>query len=445
MRRRVDPHAQEEPGDRAAPSPAVERDDLLKGLGMPDVSTSHSAPAHPYADLGTTKKVLLVATTFTSYMLFAVAWNWGDMYVTSLGFSASRTAVMTNAITLAQVVGSIVAANVIVQLGTRKAYTLAGALIVFGGLVSLTQAFPLVFFIRFVMGLGGALMVVMGSAIAAKVLTGRDLQIANGIGSVAFNTGLAVAITFGVRFSGRPTIAVVIAATLSIILLVTWLVVSKMVLKPEQAQEAAVDHSYTMADGFKEWFNWVFALAYTGLLSYYIVAFTFMDPSTIRWVIYAGIVGALSGTVVSARVEDRLKPVIVVWSALAQVIAAASVLALAGHRLEVLIGVILGFVIFFPMPFFVQTAFIRPGVTPRQIAVTFSIFWAVSYAGSVFIIQIFAWIADATGGLIPGSNVPVSVAPMIFIVIAEASFLIGTFFIWRWFKAQNAFSEEITA
>ena len=371
---------------------------------MPDVSTSHSAPAHPYADLGTTKKVLLVATTFTSYMLFAVAWNWGDMYVTSLGFSASRTAVMTNAITLAQVVGSIVAANVIVQLGTRKAYTLAGALIVFGGLVSLTQAFPLVFFIRFVMGLGGALMVVMGSAIA-----------------------------------------VVIAATLSIILLVTWLVVSKMVLKPEQAQEAAVDHSYTMADGFKEWFNWVFALAYTGLLSYYIVAFTFMDPSTIRWVIYAGIVGALSGTVVSARVEDRLKPVIVVWSALAQVIAAASVLALAGHRLEVLIGVILGFVIFFPMPFFVQTAFIRPGVTPRQIAVTFSIFWAVSYAGSVFIIQIFAWIADATGGLIPGSNVPVSVAPMIFIVIAEASFLIGTFFIWRWFKAQNAFSEEITA
>ena len=26
-----------------------------------------------------------------------------------------------------------------------------------------------------------------------------------------------------------------------------------------------------------------------------------------------------------------------------------------------------------------------------------------------------------------------------------ASFLIGTFFIWRWFKAQKAFSEEITA
>ena len=215
-----------------------------------------------------------------------------------------------------------------------------------------------------------------------------------------------------------------------------------MVLGPGGPQEVAKDTSYTMADGFKEWFNWVFALAYTGLLSYYIVAFTFMDPSTIRWVVYAGIVGALSGTIVSARVEDRVKPIVVVWCGLAQVIAAAGVLAMSGHRLEILIGVILGIVIFFPMPFFVQTAFIRPGVTPRQIAVTFSIFWAVSYGGSVFIIMIFAWIADATGGLIPGTNIPASVAPMIFIVVAEASFLIGTYFIWRWFKKQQIFEDE---
>ncbi len=410
---------------------------------MSDTKTSPTAQAvHPYADLSSARKILLVATTFCSYMLFAVAWNWGDMYVTSLGFSASRTAVMTNAITLAQVLGSLVAANIIVKLGTRNAYTLAGALIIFGGVVSLTQAFPLVFFIRFVMGLGGALMVVMGSAIAAKVLAGRDLQVANGINSVAFNTGLAVAMTFGVRVFGRPVLGVLIAASLSLILLVVWLVISKMILRPEAPQEVAKDTSYTMADGFKEWFNWVFALAYTGLLSYYIVAFTFMDPSTIRWVVYAGIVGALSGTIVSARVEDRVKPIVVVWCGLAQVIAAAGVLAMSGHRLEILIGVILGIVIFFPMPFFVQTAFIRPGVTPRQIAVTFSIFWAVSYGGSVFIIMIFAWIADATGGLIPGTNIPASVAPMIFIVVAEASFLIGTYFIWRWFKKQQIFEDE---
>lgn len=383
-----------------------------------------------------TMRFLVAAMLFLSYMLFAVAWNWGDLYVRSLGFTASRTALMTNAITIAQVVGSLVAANVLLRVGPRKAFTLASALIVFGGLVSLTDAFPVIFFIRFVLGLGGALMVVLLSGIVARILTGRALQVANGVNSVAFNTGLAVAMTFGMRMNEDPAFAVVLAASLSLALLVLWLVVSRLGLRG-MAKAKAVDTSYTMRHGFREWFNWVFALAYTGLLSYYIVAFTFMDAGTIRWVVYAGVVGALAGTLVSARVPDRVKPVIVVVCAALQIAAAAAVLAMGGHRLEVLVGVILGLVIFFPMPFFVQLAFIRPGVTPRQIAVTFSIFWAVSYAGSVVIIQAFAWIADATGGLGP-DNTPVSTAPMIFIVIVEATFLIGAFLIWRWFQRQWA-------
>ena len=37
-------------------------------------------------------RFLIAAMLFLSYMLFAVAWNWGDLYVRSLGFTASRTA-----------------------------------------------------------------------------------------------------------------------------------------------------------------------------------------------------------------------------------------------------------------------------------------------------------------------------------------------------------------
>jgi lipid-A-disaccharide synthase-like uncharacterized protein len=119
----------------------------------------------------------------------------------------------------------------------------------------------------------------------------------------------------------------------------------------------------------------------------------------------------------------------VVIAAAAQLISAAAVLALSESRFATLVGVILGLAIFFPMPFFVQLAFLRPGVTAREISVTFSIFWAVSYAGSVVIIQVFAWIADATGGLSGG--VPVSNVPLIFIVIMEAGFLVGTFLLAR--------------
>ncbi|MDQ7992643.1 MAG: MFS transporter [Propionicimonas sp.] len=408
---------------------------------MSNATATAKAPADEGA--GSAVKILLSAMLFLSYMLFAVAWNWGDLYVRSLGFSASRTALMTNAITLAQVIGSLVAANVLLRLGPRHAFTLASGLIVFGGLVALTDAFPVIFFIRFVLGLGGALMVVLLSGIVARLLTGRALQIANGVNSVAFNTGLAVALTFSVQMGANPAFAVVLAACLSLVLLVAWLFVARLGLRAEAPRAQAADASYTMRDGFREWFNWVFALAYTGLLSYYIVAFTFMDPQTIRWVVYAGVVGALGGTVVSARVDDRLKPVIVVACGAAQIVAAAAVLTLADHRLAVLAGVVLGLVIFFPMPFFVQLAFLRPDTTPRQIAVTFSIFWAVSYAGSVVFIQIFAWIADATGGLAGG--VPVSSAPMVFIVIVEATFLVGTLLLWRWFKKQWALSQEQSA
>ena len=69
------------------------------------------------------------------------------------------------------------------------------------------------FVIRFVLGLGGALAVVFMSAIVAKVFEGRELQVVNGVNSVAFNTGLAVALTATARTNlsdpvlGRVTIS----------------------------------------------------------------------------------------------------------------------------------------------------------------------------------------------------------------------------------------------
>lgn len=411
----------------------------MSGTSTEREASSNDAPEPAAGDRqpATGVKFLLAAILFLGYFLFAFGWRAGDAYVASLGFNASRTALMTNAITIAQVVGSLVAANVLLRVGPRRAYVISSALIIFGGVVALFDAFPVVFFIRFVLGLGGALAVVFMSGIVAKVLTGRALQIANGINSVAFNTGLAVALTFAAQMAADPIAAVLTAAAASAVILVAWLVVSPIALRGASTQEQHVDESFTMRDGFRDWFNWVFALAYTGLLSYYIVAFTFMDADTIRWVVYAGIVGALSGTYFAARTSDRLKPRIVVIAAAAQLVSAAAVLAFTDHRFAVVVGILLGLAIFFPMPFFVQLAFIRPGATPRTISVTFSIFWAVSYAGSVIFIQVFAWIADATGGLGAG-NVPVSNTPLIFIVLVESTFLIGAILLARYFARIRA-------
>lgn len=375
-------------------------------------------------------KFAVSATLFLSYAFFAFAWRAGDAYVATLNFGGSERAFLTNALTIAQALGSLVAANVLLRLGARKAFVLSSILIVFGGTIAFTTAFPLVFFIRFVLGIGGALTVVFMSGIVASLLTGRALQVANGVNSVAFNTGMALALTVIPLVSGDPGTLTLISAVISAAILVLWLVLSRQVPKTAGGQRPD-EASYTMRDGFGDWFNWIFALAYTGLLSYYIVAFTFMDPETIRWVIYAGVIGALSGTLVAARVPDRLKPTVVVIAAAAQLVTAAAMLALSEHRFAALVGVLLGLVIFFPMPFFVQLAFLRTGVTPRQVAVTFSIFWAVSYGVSAIIIQIFGWLVDHTGGFQEGSSQPASLTPLVFIVIIESTFLIGSILLAR--------------
>ena len=60
-------------------------------------------------------KFAVSATLFLTYMAYAMAWQAGDHYIRSLGFTTSETALLTNAITLAQVVGSLAAANVMLK------------------------------------------------------------------------------------------------------------------------------------------------------------------------------------------------------------------------------------------------------------------------------------------------------------------------------------------
>ncbi len=400
------------------------------------LAAADRAPARAGQTLTPATSYAIAALLFATYMLFAVAWRSGDFYVATLGLSASRTALLTNAITIAQVIGSLAAANVLLKLGVRKAFALSSILIILGFALALVEAYPIVFAIRFTLGLGGALTAVYLSAIVARVLSGTALQIANGVNSVAFNVGLAIVLTFAVPIGRNPQAAIFAAAAFSTVALVLWLVLSKHV--PEASGAAADEEShYTMRHGFGDSFNWIFALAYAGLLSYYLVAFTFMDFTTVRWVVYAGVVGALSGTAVAAKTSNDRKPLVVVACAAAQIVTAALMLALSHSPVAAFIGVLLGLSMFFPMPFFVQLAFMRPGATPRRISVTFSIFWAVSYAVSVVILQIFGWITDATGGLGP-DNTPMSATPLTFIVVVEGGFLVGALLLARYFRKARA-------
>lgn len=367
------------------------------------------------------KKYAIEIILFMTYTLFAMSWKTGDILIASYGFSTSQSAILTNAINASKVIGCISAAGIITKLGNRKTFTYSTFLIVLGILLPFVQSFSLIFIIRFVLGLGGALVLVAINPIVSKLFSGEELTVVNGLNAVAFNVGLAVVLTFIRPIATSPKTFIIILSLIVFGGLILWLILSKELednsnnTNQEEVKLAAKE--YTIVDGLKDKFNIIFSLSYSGLLAFYLVAFTFMKAENVVFVIYAGVIGALVGTFWAKKFEDKLKLVRI--SAFLQLVSAIGFIAYYDYSLVKVIGLLLGFFIFFPMPAFVTLAFTRKDVTPRKISVTFSIFWSISYLVSIVLLQIFAFLTDNTENMI---------IPFIFIICAEAFFFIGTTF-----------------
>ncbi len=361
------------------------------------------------------KKYMIEVILFLTYMLFAMSWKAGDILVAKLGFSATESAIMTNAINIAKILGSLSAAMFIAKLGNRKVFTVSTLLITMGILIPFVNGFSTIFLIRFILGFGGALVLVTINPIVAKIFEGDELPVVNGLNSVAFNVGIAMSLTLSKGISANPTLAIKIISGILLIGVVMWLPLSKELEENKLTNIAKAEiENYNIWDGFKESFNWVFSLSYSGILGFYLVSFTFMKAENVKYVIYAGVIGALLGTFQAKKFKDKLKLVRI--SSLLQVISGILFVVYYNDPIVKVIGVALGFFIFFPMPAYVTLAFSRPNSTPRKISVTFSIFWAVSYSVSIILIQIFAFLKDTMG-----DNIALT-----FILASLASMFIGT-------------------
>ena len=381
-------------------------------------------------ELSNQKKVYIECILFLTYALFAMTWKAGDILIAGYGFNGSQSSLMTNAITIAKIIGSLGTVMVIKKLGTRKTFIVSTLLIAGGVLLPFTKIFPLIFTIRFILGLGGALVLVTINPVVSKLFNGKSLTIVNGLNAVAFNVGLAVVFTFYGQIKANPILVIQAISIILIILIGGWISLTSF-MKEENTnnQNSTEADEYTMKDGFKDKFNWVFSLSYSGLLSFYLVAFGFMKPENVIWVIYAGVIGALVGTFSAGKITNKLKLVRI--SSFLQFMSAVGFILLREHDIAKVMGFLLGFFIFMPMAAYVTLAFTRKNVTTKKISVTFSIFWAVSYGVSVLMIQIFGIIKDNTGSM---------GAPLMFILFVESTFFIGTTF---FLKDENKTQEVV--
>lgn len=386
-----------------------------------------------------THRYLVEGLVFTSYVLFAMAWVGGTASMGSIMASMhidslASASFISGAVTLAKIVGTFSAAYVAVKFGIKYAFLLAALLIVVGIVTPFATNYELLLVSRFLMGLGGAFMIVYFNPIVMLWFAPEDRPVINGLNAVAFNVGTAI-ILWGMTginaITGSWQSSLVLFSAASLILAILWLLVKFDTPAATGHAAGAEPAIYGYLEGLKDQFNWAYAFTYSGLLSFYICLFTFYPQAGIsqsKWVIGFGIVGTIAGMLYSRKNPLRLP--IIRWSGLIIVITVLGLSFSTQPWLQVLCAIVLGFFIFFPVTALVSIPHELPMMTGQKITVVFSLFWSISYLVSTIVLWVFGKLVDLSDGSYFGSFVMITI-------------LSGTVFVGSYFLPETGKPKEL--
>jgi len=388
-----------------------------------------------------TNKYLVASVVFISYTLFAMAWVGGTASMNQIMSamevdSLASASFISGAVTLAKIVGTFIAAWLALKLGIKYAFFVSGLLISVGLLTPLAPNYELLLVSRFLMGLGGAFMIVYFNPIVMAWFEPQERPTINGINAVAFNVGTGIILWQMTHFnnitgSWQGTLTVFSLA--SIAFSFAWLLVnnpkgevlnqnSESQDSQSPAQQVELTEHYSYLDGLRDKFNWIYALTYSGILAFYICLFTFYPKAGISQsalVIGAGIIGTISGIIYSKKVTTRLP--VIRWSGLIVIITVAGLSFSSSQGLQTISAMALGFFIFFPVTALVTIPHELPKMNVQKITVVFSLFYSISYLVATVVLWGFGKLVDVNNG-------DFSVA-FLLICIVSSTFFIGSFFL----------------
>lgn len=375
-----------------------------------------------------TNKYLVEALVFISYVLFAMAWVGGtasmNQIMASMEVESLATAsFISGAVTIAKIVGTFSAAWLAVKYGIKYAFFISGLFISIGLLTPFAPNYELLLLSRFLMGLGGAFMIVYFNPIVMHWFDAHERPVVNGLNAVAFNVGTGVILWFMSdinAFAGSWKTSLILFSLASLVFSIVWLLVKfePSLEDPKSAKNNEPSYSYLHA--LKDKFVWTYALTYSGLLAFYICLFTFYPKAGIsqsKWVIGFGIIGTLAGIVYSKKNPLRLP--VMRWSGLIMSLSLYGLSFSQNDLLQVACAIVLGFFIFFPVTALVTIPHELPNMTGAKITVIFSLFYSISYLLSTIILWGFGKLVDMNQG-----DYSVS---LLFITLLSTTFFFGSF------------------
>lgn len=370
---------------------------------MENVTKQNSSRAH-----------IIEIIMFLSYAFFAVNWIAGTTLTPQIMEhfdlkSFSSATFISNAITIAKIIGNLMAAKILIKLYPKKAITLAALLIVGGSFLGVFAPSYLIFVIaRFIMGFGGALFVVYFGPIVMNYYSADKRAMVNGINAAAYNVGSILAMIIVapvINWLVTWQKSMMFFAVCSLVLLVAWLIFGEdFEINKPAASTAKAEDEYTLGQALKEKFTYVFPFTYAGLLTLYIVVLTIfpisdgapVDPKFLSaTVAIAGVVGAAVGIGAAKKFAKRLP--IIRWSGLLMSLSGLAMVLTDSTSVALIAAAFLGFFMFVPMTALVTIPQEMPGMTPSKLTLIMGIFWSFSYIFETFFYFVIGMIIDNAG------------------------------------------------
>ncbi|MBA6265471.1 MAG: MFS transporter [Colwellia sp.] len=352
-------------------------------------------------------KYLVEAIVFISYTLFAMAWVGGTASMNQIMAamninSLASASFISGAVTLAKIVGTFAAAWLALKLGGKYAFFASGILISVGLLTPFAPNYELLLVSRFLMGLGGAFMIVYFNPIVMSWFPPEERATINGINAVAFNLGTGIILWQMSNFNsltGSWQNTLIIFSLASLALSIAWLFVDEAKPDSKAKDTNKINAHYSYTDGLKDKFSWIYALTYSGILAFYLCLFTFYPKAGISQsalLIGFGIIGTLAGIIYSKKFPLRVP--VIRWSGLLIVITVFTLSFSPSEVIQTLSAMVLGFSIFFPITALVAIPHELSKMTSQKITVVFSLFYSISYMVGTLVLWLFGKLVDIHQG-----------------------------------------------
>ena len=359
----------------------------------------------------TKRAYIIESIMFLTYVFFGVNWIVGTTLTPeiieyfNLNSFASATFV-SNAITIAKILGNLIAANILYKLFPKKAIGLASFSIFLGSLVAIIAPSYFIFTLgRFIMGFGGALYIVYFNPVIIHYFTEDKRPVLNTLNNACYNIGSIVALIMVgpvVAWLQNWKLSMLFFAMISFVLFLLWLVFGEDFEIFKKNEE-----KHSIRSELKYKFNWILPITYAGRLTLYLVLLTIFPISGLSvlnarhlsaLMAIGGLVGSFLAMMIAKKSKRRLP--VIRFSGIGMPIFGTILLLTNSVTIEIIASLVVGIFIYLPLTSLFTIPQELEGMTISKLTAVMSLFWSISYIFETIAYYSIGRVIDSKGYLV---------------------------------------------